>query len=183
MKSLKEIVEDEIIVEDLKIDRNSDDLKDLESVSISVEKISFEINDIKYQVFFQSESNEIGTTVSASFRNITAIEKLRDKKTVSGTNSITMAAINRAKHGITGTGNAFAVFRKIYNVVGKYIEKTRPTYFKYLAVEDNRKKLYLRIIDHIQKEIPIKFTLVKIDPSTGEEHLDKDTFVFKISYN
>ena len=183
MKNLKEIVEDEIFVEDLKIDRDSDDLSTLQTVTTSMEKLPFEVNGIKYQVFFQSTTNDVGTTVSAAFRNVTEIEKIRDKKKVFSSPDSTMDAINAAKHGITGTGSAFAVFRKVYNIVGKYIEKKQPTYFKYQAIEDNRKRLYLKIVEHIQKELPIKFTPSQIDPDTGVENLDKDTFVFKISYH
>ena len=74
------------------------------------------------------------------------------------------------------------VFNQIYNIVGKYVEKFKPTYVKYEAIEDNRQKLYQMLIKRIQKELPIKLTPIDYDPESDSKVDNSKTFIFKMSY-
>lgn len=160
VKSLKKILSE------LKIDPSVDHLSKIEDVNQTVKKYSFEIGGNKYIVAFITDFFDNKSFLGVNFKNITAIEKLKSKKHDSKQDLY--SDMDRAKYGLTNTGNSMMVFNEIFNVVGKYIVSKKPTYFSYEAVEDNRKKLYSSLIKRIEKTLPIKFNRILVNPLSGD---------------
>ena len=152
------------ILKEISIDRNVDDISNIKDVTTKVQIYQFEVGGIKYIIQFALDIIGSDTILEISFRNLTAIEKLKSKKNSSVDDFY--SELDRAKFGLTKTGNSFVVFNKIYNVVVKYIESKKPTYIKYEAVEDNRKKLYSTLLKKAEKETALKFERIFIDPGT-----------------
>jgi hypothetical protein len=91
--------------------------------------------------------------------------------------------MDRAKFGLTKTGSSMSVFNEVYNIVLKYIESKKPTYVKYEAVEDNRKKLYSTLIKRAEKETTLKFERIFVDPFTKCGLTDTSQIaVYKVHY-
>lgn len=181
MKSnLKDIVY-ELLKEELTIDKSVDHLSKIKPSKKRSEIYEFEVNSFKYEVEFITKQLERGDVLSVSFKNLTAIDSLKKKK-FSSAEEMSLS-INNAKYGLTKTGNPLKVFREIYNVVGKYLLDRNPTFITYEAVEENRKRLYHRLIKSVQKETGIKFERCLVDPETSF-HLTASgqTFIFKLSY-
>lgn len=169
------------ILKEIKIDRNVNHLDKLKSVVSTTHTYQFEINNIKYIINFILEKIGNETILNVAFRNLTSIEKLKSKTNISVDQYY--SELDQAKFGLTKTGNSILVFNEIYNVIGKYIENKKPTYFKFEAVEDNRKKLYITLIKKAEKEMGINFERIFFDP-TNNTHLTNTSqiFIYKINY-
>jgi hypothetical protein len=65
----------------------------------------------------------------------------------------------------------------------KYIENKKPTYIKYEAVEDNRKRLYSLLIKRAEKETTLKFERLLTDPTNNVNLTNtSQVFVYQIQY-
>lgn len=170
------------ILKDVKVDKSIDHLSKIKKITQVVSKYDFSVNDNKYVVDFTTEYSDKTSKTSVSFKNISAIEKLKSKK--HDTMSDLYTNLDQAKYGLTKTGNSMKIFNEIYNVVGKYILSEKPDFFQFEAVEDNRKSLYEHLINRIQKELPLKFERIYNDPFTGDG-LSKTSqrFIYKMDYN
>jgi hypothetical protein len=169
------------IVNEIGINRKIDHLSRVKDVTTKVQTYQFEINEIKYVTQFSVDTIGNDTVLSVSFRNITAIEKLKSKKNSSPDDFY--SDMDRAKFGLTKTGSSMSVFNEVYNIVLKYIESKKPTYVKYEAVEDNRKKLYSTLIKRAEKETTLKFERIFVDPFTNCGLTDTSQIaVYKVHY-
>ena len=158
--NLKDLIE-ELNVD--KIDRSSKFQKTTQEVT----KYNFDVSGIKYVIDFtkrETENNE--SILDVTFKNLTAIEKLKNKKR----DSIEQvySDLDRAKYGLTNTGKSILVFNEIYNAVINYIEKFKPTFLTFEAVEDNRKKLYVTLLKRAEKQTSLKFEKINFDPETKD---------------
>jgi hypothetical protein len=169
------------LLKEIKIDKNINHLSKLKSVISTTQTYQFEINNIKYIIDFVLEKINNETILNVAFRNLTSIEKLKSKTNISVDQYY--SELDQAKFGLTKTGSSMLVLNEIYNVIGKYIENKTPTYFKFEAVEDNRKKLYITLIKKAEKEIGINFERIFFDPANNT-HLTNTSqiFVYKINY-
>ena len=155
------------ILKEIKLDKNLGDLSKIEDVNTKVQQYKFEINNIKYTIHFSIDIAENKESVlSIEFGNATAVQKIASKKGKQSADDL-YADIENAKHGLTNTGSSMSVFNIVYNVLAKYVEKNKPTYIKYDAVEDNRKKLYISLLKRAEKETGLKFERTLIDPITN----------------
>lgn len=170
------------IANEVFIDRNVDHLSNLTDVNQTYKTLKFKVDENEYIVKFTIDQfNESESLVTVSFENLGAIKKLQQKK-FKGQSDM-FQALDNAKHGITDDRHPFRVFNIVYNVVGKFIEKFRPNYFRYESVEDNRKSLYIRSINRLQKESVMKFNRIFVDPLTGDNvSTSSQLSIYKISY-
>jgi len=169
------------ILSEIGINREVDHLSQVRDITTKVQTYQFVVNEIKYIIQFGLDIVGEDTILDISFRNLTAIEKLKSKKNSSVDDFY--SDLDQAKFGLTKTGSSIFIFNEIYNVVIKYIENKMPRYIKYEAVEDNRKKLYSALIKRAETETALKFERIFMDPITNVKLTDtSQVFVYKISY-
>ena len=169
------------ILSEIKLNKTTDYSAKIKDVTTKIQTYQFETNGMKYIIQFAMDGMGDDTVMDVSFRNVTAIEKLKSKKY--GNVDALYSALDNAKFGLTNTGNSISVFNEVYNVVIRYIQSKRPTYVKYEAVEDNRKKLYSALIKRAEKETSLKFERILVNP-IDNTHLTKTSqvAVYKIHY-
>jgi len=94
-----------------------------------------------------------------------------------------MERLRQAKLGLTGTGKQMRVFNEIYNVFIKYIEKFKPKFVGYEAIEKNRQSLYDTLMKRAIKESGIisNFKPISEEPFTNRNLLNTE-FFFEVSY-
>jgi hypothetical protein len=169
------------ILKEIGLDKETDHLSHVKDATTKLQTYQFIVNGIKYMVHFALDMIGDDMVLEVSFRNITAIEKLKSKKRRDIDDLY--SEMDRAKYGLTKTGNAVSVFNEIYNVVIKYIENKKPTYIKYEAVEDNRKRLYSLLIKRAEKETTLKFERLLTDPTNNVNLTNtSQVFVYQIQY-
>lgn len=169
------------ILNEISINRNIDYLSNIKDVTTKVQTYQFKVNEIKYIIQFALDTIEDDTVLGVSFRNLSAIEKLKSKKNISVDDFY--SDLDQAKFGLTKTGSSVMVFNEIYNVILRYIETKKPKYIKYEAVEDNRKKFYLALIKRAEKETTLKFERILVDPITNVNLSDTSQIViYRVDY-
>ena len=67
------------ILKDVKVDKSIDHLSKIKKITQVVSKYNFNVNDNKYVVDFTTEYSVKTSKTSVSFKNISAIEKLKSK--------------------------------------------------------------------------------------------------------
>jgi hypothetical protein len=168
-------------MKEVNLDRSTDDLSSLKNVDIEskLKTLNFNVDDIEYKVEIKDQMFDHEVLSIFSFVNITARKKL--VKGDSEDLSTYATRLAQTKTGKTGTGKQMRVFNKIYNIFIKYIEKFKPKYVGYEAIETNRQKLYNTLMKRGIKESGLKFTQLKIHPFT-DDTLDVTEFYFEVIY-
>jgi len=59
---------------------------------------------------------------------------------------------SEVKHGVTGTGNAYAVFSTVINIIEDYLKNNPAKYLRIVAEEPSRRKLYARMVQAMSKK-------------------------------
>jgi len=67
------------------------------------------------------------------------------------------AEYDEAKHGITGTGNAYVVLSTVINIIEDYIKNNPAKYLRIVAEEPSRRKLYARMVRAMSKKTVYTF--------------------------
>lgn len=170
------------LINELNIDRSINRTAKFKKTTQKVTKYNFDISGINYVIdFVEAEMPSGQSVLEVSFKNLTAIEKLKSKK--QRNIEKLYQDLDRAKYGLTNTGKSMLIFNEIYNAVISYIEKYKPAYFKYEAIEDNRKKLYNTLLKRAEKQTALKFKRLNVDPETDYRlSNESQRFIYKIEY-
>lgn len=166
------------IINELRLDRNVDDLKDMTGKKLFT--IPFTINNIEYKtVFIEYKINDDDTCITIYFIDDMEWRKLNPNDF--STNDDYKNMVQKLKMGKTGNGSEFKIFNKVYNIIGKFIEKFKPKYIGFEAYEENRKSLYEKMNIKLQKElIGVKYKKIDINPLTNKIITDKEFYFEKI---
>ena len=165
------------ILKEIQVDRTQDHLISL----IHKEKlvIPFKIDNIQYEfVVVETILNNDEKIASVMFKNITAAKLIKkgDDETIDSYSN----RVQNAKLGITGTGKNMRVFNKVFNILISYLEKYKPKYLHYFAIENNRKMLYDKILGRLQNKTNIKFTASNVSPDGSS--IKENEFYYVIQY-
>ena len=166
------------LLDEIEIDRTKDYLLSLRKFQQDRLVIPFNVDNIKYEFVIVETIIPSGEKVSTIvFKNMTAANIL--KKDKEETENSFIARTRDAKIGLTNTGKNMRVFNTVFNILASYLEKYKPNYLHYFAVENNRKKLYNKILERLQNRINIQ--LVPLSTSLISNELPKSNeFCFKI---
>jgi hypothetical protein len=169
-------------MKEVNIDRNIDHLSTLKQVNIEskLKTLNFSVDDMEYKVEIKDQMFNNTVLSIFSFVNMTAKKKLVKGKDEDL--SFYSDRLAQTKTGKTGTGKQMRIFNEIYNVFIKYIEKFKPKYVGYEAIETNRQKLYFTLMKRAVKQTNLRFTQLKVHPFT-EEKLDPIEFYFEVIYS
>lgn len=174
-KQLKKWIRE--IVNEVELDRTKDHLSGLKQEK--QKSLNFKVDDMEYRVIFNEipDENESILLCVFSFVNVTAAKNLVKEP---GESIESYAAkLQRTKVGTTGTGKQMRVFNQIYNIFIQYIEKFKPKFVGYEALENNRQKLYTTLMNRVTKQSELKFEKIDKNPITNES-LKPTEFYFEI---
>lgn len=168
-------------INEIQIDRTQDHLKNIRKFQQNKFSIPFIINNNEYEfVIVETELDNESKIASVVFKNMTAMKSVtrNDGESMDSYNS----RIQNNKFGITNTGNSMRVFSKVINIFIAYLEKYKPSFIQYFAEEDNRKRLYNKLLDRVKSKASIKFIPQSLDPISGNSTQSSE-FVFKLEFN
>jgi hypothetical protein len=87
-------------------------------------------------------------------------------------------ALNKARTNITNTGNSFTVLSNVVTIIRNFIKSLDPDYITFIAGENSRQKLYLKLSEFFRKKTDIKYKQLDMNPELNIP-LESDEFWFE----
>jgi hypothetical protein len=87
-------------------------------------------------------------------------------------------AVSRFRTSVTNSGKSYTVFSKVFSIRIKYIKKYEPYIVQFDAREENRQRLYKKIISNAFKYLQ-EYELCSENPIDGRELSDEMFYIKK----
>ena len=176
MIKLMELIRDEDIdafVEALEIDPN------VEFDSVDSKKYRFEVNGLQYEVVMDKKVMSNGKFIAESKFFLMNNPKIPKRKNFANDQQYQIA-LQKSQVGITGTGNYFSVFSKVLSIIVKYCNENKIDYVTFTADEENRQKLYVKILQKMITKYNIPYRMLDTNPVDGSSLGTEEFWVEKI---
>jgi hypothetical protein len=143
------------------------------------EVFPFEVNGKKYDVRVDKKiTSNNKSIVEFKFYFLNNPSSLKRKNF--STNQQYNIALQKSQVGITGTGDYFSIFSKVLSIIVKYCNKNKIDFITFTADEENRQKLYSRIILKMIKKYNVPYKQVDTNPLDGSRLNNEEFWMQRI---
>lgn len=164
-------------VESLDInDISPDDINNIKN--LGGKNIPFEVDGMQYKLEINLSlfhNNRIADVKFMLLNNPKSPKKIHFK-----TDQQYQIALKKSQVGITGTGNPFRILTKVLSILNYYVKEENIKYVTFSADEENRQKLYGRILQKLIEKYKIPYKQLSFNPLNGESLNAEEFWIEKI---
>ncbi len=183
MIKLKELLNEsniEKFLESLDIDSiTPDDINNIQF--LGGKNIPFDVDGMKYKLEINLSLHNNDKIAEVKFL---LLNNPKSPKRINFLNDLQyQIALKKSQVGITGTGNPFAILTKVMSLLNYYTKEENIKYLSFTADEENRQKLYKRILQKLINKFKIPYKQLTKNPITNDELSSEEFWLEKINHD
>jgi len=164
-------------LESLNIDDISpDDINNIKN--LGGKKIPFAVNGMKYNL--EIDLSLFNNEKIAEVKFILLNNPKSPKKIHFKTDQQYQIALRKSQVGVTGTGNPFKILTKVLSLLNFYFKEENIKYVSFVADEENRQKLYNKILQKLIDKYKIPYKQLLINPINGNNLNPEEFWIERI---